>query len=66
MNQQAYCRLSATLFLIVALAHLTRLVSGWSIEVEVTVVPMAVSWVGFIVPGALAVWGFRGARSKTA
>ena len=59
MNHKAYCRVSATLFSIVALAHLARLLNGWSVEVETVTIPLLVSLFGFIVTGALAVWGFR-------
>ncbi len=62
MNQKTYCGVSAMLFTVVALAHLTRLFYGWSVEIEATAIPMLVSWVGFIGPGALAVWGFREVR----
>lgn len=59
MNKMTYCGISATLFTIVALAHLTRLINGWSVEIDAMTVPMLASWLGFIGPGALAVWGFR-------
>lgn len=62
MNHKTYCGVSATLFTIVALAHLTRLFYGWPVEINATAIPMGVSWVGFIVPGALAAWGFREGR----
>ena len=62
MNQKTYCGVSATLFTLVALAHLARLSYGWSVEIEAATIPMLVSWVGFVVPGALAVWGFREVR----
>lgn len=42
-----------------ALAHLFRIVYGTSIQVDEYVVPMYVSWVGFVVPVALAFWAFR-------
>jgi len=62
MNFRRYCSVSAILFTVVALAHLTRLIYGWSIQVDDTAVPMFASWVGFIIPGGLAVWGFGEAR----
>jgi hypothetical protein len=62
MNNRTYCRASAAIFSVVALAHLTRLVNGWSIDIDTMTVPMLASWLGLIVPGALAVWGFREAR----
>ncbi len=62
MNFRAYCGVSAILFSVVALAHLTRLFYGWSVQVDDVVVPMFVSWIGSIVPGALALWGFSETR----
>ncbi len=62
MNHRTYCGVSATLFSVVALAHLMRLFNGWSVEIETMTVPMLASWLGLIIPGLLAVWGFREVR----
>jgi hypothetical protein len=62
MNKMTYCGVSATLFTIVALAHLTRLFNGWSVEIDTMTVPMLASWLGLIIPGSLAAWGIREAR----
>ena len=62
MNQRTYCGVSAAIFAVVALAHLTRLINGWSVEIDTMNVPMLASWLGLIIPGSLAVWGFREAR----
>jgi hypothetical protein len=59
MNIKTYCGVSALLFALVALVHLTRLIYGWSIQVDGSTIPIAVSWAGLIIPGALAAWGFR-------
>ena len=58
MNPKAYCAISATLFTIVALIHLTRVLNGWPVSVDAFQVPIFVSWIGTLVPGALAAWGF--------
>jgi ABC-type methionine transport system permease subunit len=63
MNIKTYCRVSALLFTIVAIAHLTRLISGWPIQVNGAVIPLNVSWVGFVIAGGLATWGFRESRA---
>ena len=65
MKRDAYCTVSAVLFTVVALAHMARLLSGWPVEVGGAVIPMSVSWAGLIVPGALAVWGFRSASGTS-
>ena len=59
MTHKPYCAVSGTLFSLVALAHLMRLIYGWHIQVDDLTVPMWVSWVGFFVPALLAVWAFR-------
>lgn len=56
MSNQRYLLISGVLFALVAIAHLLRIVFGLSVQVDATAVPMALSWIGFIVPGALAVW----------
>ena len=62
MNHRTYCGVSAAIFTFVALAHLTRLLNGWSVEIDTMTVPMLASWLGLIIPGSLALWGFREAR----
>lgn len=62
MHARTYCRVSAALFAVVALAHFSRIMNGWTLEVESIQIPMLVSWIGLIVPAALAIWGFREAR----
>ena len=59
MGYKQYCIVSGTLFALVALAHLLRIVYGMSVQIDEYVVPMLVSWIALIVPGALAVWAFR-------
>ena len=50
--------LTATIFVVVAIAHLLRLIFGWSVEIGGWSVPFWVSWIGVLVPGALAYFGF--------
>ena len=59
MNQKNYCLISGVLFGLVGLAHLLRILNGVSVHVDEYNVPMSVSWIGFIVPAALAFWAFR-------
>ena len=62
MNIKTYCRISATVFTIVALAHLTRLMYGWSVQIGELTVPAYISVFGFAIPAGLAFLGFRGTR----
>ena len=58
MGYKSYCVVSGTLFAIVALAHLVRVINGWPVQVDTWSVPMLASWIGLIVPGCLAVWAY--------
>ena len=49
---------TATLFLVVALMHLLRIIFGWSVEIGSLSIPFWVSWLGVLVAGALAYLGF--------
>jgi hypothetical protein len=62
MGHKEYCFVSGVLFSLVALAHLLRVLYGLSVQVDDVAVPMLVSWIGFAVPAALAVWAFRISR----
>lgn len=64
MRYKQYCVVSGTLFALVALAHMLRIVNGMTIQVDEMTVPMLASWIGFIVPTALAVWAFRISRTS--
>ncbi len=59
MRHKDYCLVSGVLFALVALAHLLRILYGMSVQVDQIDVPMFASWIGLLVPGALAVWAFR-------
>jgi len=62
MNIKTYCRISATIFTVVAIAHLIRLINGWPAQVDDFVIPMLVSVIGAVVTGGMALWGFRESR----
>jgi hypothetical protein len=54
-----YELVSGTMFAIVSLAQLTRVVLGWSLQVDGFTVPIWLSGVAFLVTGALSIWAFR-------
>jgi hypothetical protein len=58
MRQKTYFLASAAVFLVVAAAHLTRLVMGWEVTIGGWAVPRWVSVPGLVVPGILSAWGF--------
>jgi hypothetical protein len=57
-----YLGISGTLFGLIALGHLLRLVFHWPAEVANWVVPFWFSLIGLILPAALGIWAFRLAR----
>ena len=59
MGQRAYNAVTASLFLIVAVLHLLRIVFGWPAQIGGLQMPMWVSWVALVVTAALAYSGFR-------
>ena len=58
MRRKTYFLVCAAVFLVVAAAHMTRLIMGWGIAIGGWSVPRWVSVPGLIVPGILSAWGF--------
>jgi hypothetical protein len=54
-----YLRVSGTLFGLIALGHLLRLLYRVPAELGQWVVPLWASVIGLILPAALALWAFR-------
>ena len=65
MGHKNYCMVSGGLFLLVALAHLLRIVYGMSIQIDDFAVPMLASWIGLMVSAGLAFWAFRLTRGQS-
>ena len=59
MRKKTYYFVSGTLFILVAIAHLIRLIFSMPIYINEILVPMWVSVFGCLVPALLAVWAFR-------
>jgi hypothetical protein len=58
LNRQTYMTVTATLFLVVAIVHLLRIIFGWQVEIGGLSIPFWVSWLGVLAAGALAYLGF--------
>jgi uncharacterized protein involved in cysteine biosynthesis len=58
LNRKIYMTVTATLFLVVAIMHLLRIIFGWQVEIGGLSIPFWVSWLGVLVAGALAYLGF--------
>ncbi len=61
-----YEQVSGTIFAIVSLAQLTRILLGWPVQIDLFTVPIWFSGIAFIVTGALSFWAFRTAGQSPA
>jgi len=59
---RAYLMVTRTLFALIALFHLTRMLTHWSAVIGGWAVPFWVSALGFVVAGALSVWSAQLSR----
>jgi hypothetical protein len=59
MNEKNYLLISAAIFAVVALLHLVRLVTHWSVQIGAVTFPLWGSWLGLIIGAALSIWAFR-------
>jgi hypothetical protein len=59
MNRNTYLTVTATLFLVMAIVHLLRIILGWQAEIGGLNIPIWASWLAVLVCGALAYFGFR-------
>ena len=64
MNQKAFLTVSGTIFGVIALLHLARILAGWPAHIGTFGVPMWFSWVSVVVAGYLAVSAFRLQRRR--
>jgi len=64
MSQRIFSLVAGAVFGLVALAHVLRIVFGWSVVIQDFAVPVWASWIAVIVAGYLAYEGFRLARKS--
>ena len=62
MGPKLYLILSGSIFLLVALLHLLRLIYHWPIVVGTWMPPYVVSYGGFLVAPGFSLWGYWLAR----
>jgi hypothetical protein len=62
MDTKSFLRLAGLIFALVALAHLARALLNWPIMIAGWSVPMWLSWVAFVVAGALSWFGWSLAK----
>jgi hypothetical protein len=54
----SYVGVSGSIFAVVAIAHIARLLTRAPVKVGSFSVPMAASWIGLPVSALLAIWAF--------
>ena len=59
-----YLIISATVFAVVALAHLARALQQWPITIGPWSVPVDLSWLGAIAAAALSLWAILLLRDR--
>jgi hypothetical protein len=59
MSHKTFLAVSGTIFGVVTLVHLARLLAGWTVHIGAFEVPMWFSWAGLVVAGYLAFSAFR-------
>ncbi|HYC17665.1 MAG TPA: hypothetical protein VEC94_10695 [Pseudolabrys sp.] len=59
MDQKTFSMVAGTIFAIVAVVHLLRILLGWPAVIGDWTVPMWVSWIGLVVAGVLGYFGLR-------
>jgi len=53
MSEKNYLLISATVFALVALLHLVRLFTHWSVQIGTVTFPVWGSWLGLLIAAAL-------------
>lgn len=59
MDQKTFTAIAGTLFFVIALLHLARIVAGWDAIFNGVAIPLWVSLLGLIVASSLAYSGLR-------
>jgi hypothetical protein len=58
-STQGYLIVSAAIFGVVAIIHLVRALNRWAFDIGPVSLPIAASWIGFLVTAGLAIWAVR-------
>jgi hypothetical protein len=63
MKQKTYTMITALVFLVVGVVHLLRVLSGWEVTFNGSVIPLWISWMGVVLAGMLSYTAFRLSKS---
>ncbi len=59
MNQKSLNVITGTIFLVIGILHLLRIINTWPVSISTFTVPMWASWVAVLVSGCLAYHGLK-------
>jgi len=59
MNSKSFYSISGTIFLLIAVGHLLRILNGWGAEIGSFSIPMWISWVAVVLAGYLSYQGLK-------
>ena len=59
MNAKTFSLVAGVIFAVVALFHLVRIFTEWTVIIGDWSIPMWVSWIALVVAGGLALLGLR-------
>jgi hypothetical protein len=62
MDLKRYLMMAGAIFVLVALAHLVRALMDWPIVIAGWIVPIWLSWLAFVIAGALGYLGLSLAK----
>ena len=65
MSRSAYLTISASVFALVAAAHMIRALAQWPIAIDSWSIPVALSWIAATIAGVLSAWGLTSSRERT-
>jgi len=63
MSSRNFLRIAGTIFALVALAHLLRIIMGWPVMIGTWSIPIWISLIALVGAGLLSVTGLRLAKS---
>lgn len=59
MSERNYLLISAIIFALLALLHLVRVITHWSVQIGTVTFPLWGSWLVLVIGITLSVWAFR-------
>ncbi len=59
MNSRSYLLVSGSIFGLLAVLHLLRVMNGWDLVIGSWSAPTWATWLGILLPAALSAWAFR-------